>query len=83
MTVWTEADNGVTQVYDEGLTGSVWDSGASVWDVEGNVILSYWDVAAGTSWVDSAGQSASWVEQSGNAATWTEVSGNAMTWVNA
>lgn len=61
MTTWTEAGSGADQVYDENLNESVWDNGASVWDLSGNVVLSNWDVSS-TSWTDTAGQTTTWID---------------------
>jgi len=61
VTTWTPQSGGSTS-YRQARAGSVWDGGASLWDVSGNVAQSAWD----------AGASASWAAQSGGSTTWTE-----------
>ena len=60
--MYTEA-TGNAVVYDQSNpTESVWDAGASSWDILGNAELTLWDVVI-TSYSQQSGNSLNWTEQ--------------------
>lgn len=61
-------------------TESIWDSGASSWDLTGNVESSLWDVIL-QAYAASSGNTITSAKQSGNAATYAEQSGNSLSWI--
>ena len=77
--MYTEA-TGNTATYDQSNpTESVWDAGASSWDIIGNAELTLWDVII-TSFAVSSGDTTSFAASSGNAATYSEQSGSSQVW---
>ena len=60
--MYTEA-TGNPAIYDQSNpTESVWDAGASSWDIIGNAELTLWDVIT-TSYSEQSGSSSIWTEQ--------------------
>jgi len=77
--MYTEATGNAVTYDQSNPTESVWDAGATSWDVAGNVELTLWDVIT-TSFSVLSGNSVSFAEASGNDAAYSEQSGNSQVW---
>ena len=55
---------GNSSSYNESITGdTVWDSGATEWDLNGNVATAYWDKPDLTAYSTESGDTPIWVDQ--------------------
>ena len=77
--MFTEEIGNIATYNQSNPTESIWDSGASSWDLSGNVEASLWDVTL-QAYAQTSGDTITLAEQSSNSVPYTEQTGSSPSW---
>ena len=60
---WADSTNNPQTYHDNETQTTEWDGDVAQWDIIGNIVTTYWDVAVKSSYSDTTNQTQVWVDQ--------------------